>query len=298
MATQLAERVKREADQRAAANAARHESFLRYRRGYWAKMALGISFGALLIYLLVDVEPRHNGGSWYGYFLGTVATGLIIWLTLLGVRKRAMTPGKWSLKAWTSAHIYLGLSLTVIATLHAGFQLGWNVHTLAWVLMMIVILSGIFGIIVYGVIPRQLSSNRDESTEAQMLETISDIDRQLFDAAQPLDTESAAEIQSALDEDAFGGGVWRRITGKYDGGGTTAALASFRTHSGSGSHPQDELFDRLEALLSRKQAALARLRRHLRLKALLQIWLYFHVPLTFALLSALSAHIISVFFYW
>ena len=43
---------------------------------------------------------------------------------------------------------------------------------------------------------------------------------------------------------------------------------------------------------------LARLRRHLRLKALLEIWLYVHVPATFALLAALTAHIVSVFFYW
>ena len=51
-------------------------------------------------------------------------------------------------------------------------------------------------------------------------------------------------------------------------------------------------------LLKQKEAALTRLRRHLRIRALLEIWLYVHVPLTFALIAALSAHIISVFFYW
>jgi hypothetical protein len=52
------------------------------------------------------------------------------------------------------------------------------------------------------------------------------------------------------------------------------------------------------ALLERKAAALERIRRHLRIKALLEVWLYVHVPLTFALIAALSAHIVSVFFYW
>ena len=279
-------------------SAAQHEGFLRYRAGYWGKMALGISITLIIMYLLIDIEPRHNGGTWLGYTLGTVGVGLIIWLTLLGVRKRAMTPGRWSLKAWTSAHVYLGLSLMVIGTLHTGFQLGWNVHTLSWVLMMIVILSGIFGITVYSILPRQLSSNRDETTEVQMLETVSDIDRQLFDAAQPLDAEGAAIIQEALDETAFDGGLRQRLSGKYRGGGTARALSAFRTESRVGGHPQDELYDRLEALLSRKLAALMRIRRHLRLKAMLQIWLYVHVPVTFGLLAALSAHIISVFFYW
>jgi hypothetical protein len=51
-------------------------------------------------------------------------------------------------------------------------------------------------------------------------------------------------------------------------------------------------------LLERKAAALARIRHHLRIKALLEIWLYVHVPATFALIAALGAHIFSVFFYW
>ena len=76
--------------------------------------------------------------------IGTIGALLILWLTCLGLRKRAITPGGWSLKAWTSAHVYLGLSLIVIGTLHTGFQLGWNVHTLAWSLMMIVIIIALF----------------------------------------------------------------------------------------------------------------------------------------------------------
>ena len=97
-----------------------------------------------------------------------------------------MTRGRWSLKAWTSAHVYLGLSLVVIATLHTGFQLGWNVHTLAYALMLLVIASGIYGIAVYAALPAALSSNREEMTETQMLDALRAIDRQLHDAAQPL----------------------------------------------------------------------------------------------------------------
>ena len=137
-----------------------HEGFLRHRDYRWLKIARRFCAVAILAYLLIDVEPRPNGGSWYGYTLGTIGALLILWLTALGVRKRAITRKRWSLKAWTSAHVYLGLSLIVIATLHTGFQFGWNIHTLAYVLMMLVILSGIYGISAYAFLPAALSDNR------------------------------------------------------------------------------------------------------------------------------------------
>jgi len=51
-------------------------------------------------------------------------------------------------------------------------------------------------------------------------------------------------------------------------------------------------------VLLRKQALLRRARRDVAYKARLDLWLYVHVPLSIALLVALVAHIVSVFFYW
>ncbi|MEJ7927691.1 hypothetical protein WG908_13110 [Sphingobium sp. AN641] len=274
-----------------------HEGFLRHAGFRWLKIALSISVIAVTSYLLVDVTPRHNGGSWYGYALGTIGVGLILWLTLLGVRKRAMTRGCWSLKAWTSAHVYLGLSLVVIGTLHTGFQLGWNVHTLAWALMMLVIASGIFGVCAYAVLPAAMSANRDEMTQAQMLDSVRAIDRQLHEAAQPLPQDQAEWVERALRQDPFGGGLWARLSGRYRRCEVARAQKVLRAAGIAGASGSDPLA-RIDALLGRKQAMLARLRRHLRLRALLEIWLYVHVPMTFALLAALTAHIVSVFFYW
>lgn len=275
-----------------------HDGFLRHRNFRWLKIALSISFVAILGYALIDVEPRPNGGSWYGYTLGTIGALLILWLTVLGVRKRAMTPGRWSLKSWTSAHVYLGLSLIVIATLHAGFQFGWNVHTLAYGLMMLVILSGIFGIFVYATIPAALSNNREEMTQVQMLDALRAIDRQLHDAAQPLAHAQAELVQASLDQDPFGGGIARRLSGRYPRCATRAAQRGIRLVTGQVPDTGTDPLERVDALLERKEAMLARLRRHLQLKALLEVWLYIHVPVTFALIAALSAHIVSVFFYW
>ncbi|MBB4640699.1 hypothetical protein HNQ99_000992 [Rhizorhapis suberifaciens] len=275
-----------------------HEGFLRHRDFRWLKIAAAISAMAILGYALIDVNPRHNGGSWYGYALGTIGALLILWLSVLGIRKRAMTAGRWSLKAWTSAHVYLGLSLIVVATLHTGFQFGWNVHTLAYALMMVVILSGMFGIFVYATLPAALSSNREEMTQPQMLDAIRAIDRQLHDAAQPLPHAQAELVQASLDDDPFGGGIVRRLSGRYPDCATRRAQSGIRLSTGHRPDVGNDPLERVDALLERKEAMLARLRRHLQLRALLEVWLYIHVPITFALIAALCAHIVSVFFYW
>jgi hypothetical protein len=278
---------------------AMHDGFLKHAGFRWLKISSGIILLCIVSYIFIDVSPRHNGGSWYGYTLGTIGALLILWLTMLGVRKRAMTSGSWSLKAWTSAHIYLGLSLIVIGTLHTGFQLGWNIHTAAYVFMMIVIISGIFGIYFYATIPDKLSDNRDEMTETEMLENLRSLDRQLHESAQPLSAEHAALVLQSLEQDPFGGGFMRRIAGKYPDCATRIAQADLRRERAY--QPKmggDDPLDKVDALLEKKEATLARVRRHLRLKAMLQVWLFIHVPMTFALIGSLSAHIISVFFYW
>ncbi len=277
--------------------ASEHEGFLRYQGYKWLKIALAISAVALLIYMFNDVQPKPNGGSIYGYITGTIGVGLILWLAWLGVRKRTITAGRWSLKSWTSAHVYLGLSLIVIATLHTGFDFGWNVHTLAYALMMFVIISGIFGITAYATLPQELSANRGETTQIQMLDNLRMLDRQLNEAAQPLDAEGAALVRMALEDDPFGGGLIARLTGRYGKCGTRAALDAVRDHQAR-KEGEDDPYDHVEVLLERKKSSLARIRKHLRLKALLEAWLYVHVPLTFALIAALFVHIVSVFYCW
>lgn len=270
-----------------------HISFLRHRRWRWLKVATVLSLVVIVSYLLIDVEPRHNGGTWYGYTLGTIGAGLIVWLALLGIRKRRMTEGKWSLKAWTSAHVYLGLALVVIGTMHTGFQLGWNVHTLAWALMILVIVSGIYGIVVYAMLPEKISANRREMTKGEMLDALAAIDRQLDNASQPLGRAESDLVIAALEQDPFAFGIVTRLSGNYRKCRTTAALKAF----GEGA-VHDEETDKVVKLLRKRRAQLDQIRRQMKLRALLDIWLYVHVPVTIALLAALTAHIISVFYYW
>jgi len=284
--------------QRGELEAVAHEGFLRYRRFRWFKIALGISLLLVVVYLAVDVQPRHNGGSWLGYLLGTIGLLLILWLAMLGIRKRAITRGRWSLKAWTSAHVYLGLALIVIGTLHTGFQFGWNVHTVAYALMMLVILSGVYGIAVYSALPQGLSDSRSEMTGPQMIDAVNSLDKQIQSSAQPLSDADSEVVIGSLGEDTFGGGVWRRLTGSYPRCGNRRALQIMRGRLAETSGKQAQAVEQVVTLLERKAAALQRVRGYVQRRALLEVWLYVHIPLTFVLIAALLAHVVSVFFYW
>jgi hypothetical protein len=164
--------------------------------------------------------------------------------------------------------------------------------------MLLVIVSGVWGVSAYATLPAALSNNRDQRTEAEMLEDVRAIDRQLHSAALGLSPDDAATVERSLAADPFAGSLWTRLSGRYPACATTQAARAIRARTGGMVDDGVDPLERVDVLLTRKQAALGRLRRHLKLRALLEIWLYFHVPLTIALIAALTAHIISVFFYW
>jgi hypothetical protein len=49
---------------------------------------------------------------------------------------------------------------------------------------------------------------------------------------------------------------------------------------------------------SGRQKLLKLIRSDIRMSAVQEIWLFFHVPMSFGLIAALVAHIVSVFLYW
>jgi hypothetical protein len=268
----------------------RHAGFLSHRRYLWAWVGLGLSLAAILLTLLDDPWPRPNGGTALGLALGTLGAGLIVWLSLLGIRKRRYSDGVWSLKAWVSAHVWLGLSLLVIATLHAGFQFGWNVHTLAYGLMVVVILSGIWGVILYQRLPRRLSDVRAEASERAMAAALAENARALRTAARPLMDREAALVEEAAAGPIVGRSLLARMTGTVARCGTARALA--------GIDREDPDTAQAYVLLEQRAVLLRQVRGVAALKTRLQAWLLVHVPMTFALLAALLAHILAVFFYW
>lgn len=295
----------------------RHVSFLAYDNFRYLKIALAAVAASIVLYVAVPPYGERYGGGWAGYALGTVGALLILWLTWFGYRKRSYDPeSKYvrphrpgapeeahqaedpsRLARRLSAHVYLGLALLVIATLHTGFHFGWNIHTLAYVLMCVVIASGVYGVIAYARYPRQMTANRESMTLAQMQAQVAAIDAELRRRVMPMDDAMATIIRDSLDNTPIGGSMWRQLSGRYPDCGTVQAIARLHALPDAGPGAITDTWRLLRAKLDEKASLVGRLRRDIRFKALMDIWLYLHVPLTFALLAALIAHIVSVFYF-
>jgi len=276
----------------------RHQSILEYARFRYFKAALALSLAAGAVYLWHDPPLKPYGGTWLGYALGTLGALLILWLTWFGVRKRRYASRLGTVQGWLSAHVYLGTALLVVATLHTGFELGWNVHTLAYVLMVATVASGFYGVFVYLSVPGLMTANRGDETLEAMLLKIADLDREIREKALSLPDAILGSVNASLDGTRLGGSASLVISGRDPACPTAAALRQLpeigRTLSGDAAKLNHEVY----TLLLQKNELLGRARRDLRYKARLDLWLYLHVPLAMALLAALAAHVISVFLYW
>jgi hypothetical protein len=276
----------------------RHHSILEYARFRWFKAALLLAAVCSAVYLWHEPPLKPYGGSWLGYTLGTIGALLILWLTWYGVRKRRYRSSVGTVQGWLSAHVYLGTALIVVVTLHTGFELGWNVHTLAYVLMLLVIVSGFYGVFVYLRIPRLMTENLGEETLPGIVLRLQDLDRELREEALSLPDELVAVVDRSVKGTRLGGGFFRLLRGTDPACETAAAVREWPRLARSLTGDVARLDKQVYGLLLQKNQLLARARRDLKHKAILDFWLYLHVPLAIMLLAALIAHVIAVFIYW
>jgi hypothetical protein len=273
------------------------QSFLSYRRYRHAKLATLICVVATGIFWWDNPVGGRSGGTWVGWGLGGFSAALMLWLLWFGVRKRSYFSTSASLQSWLSAHVYLGLTLLVLVPLHSGFQFGWNFHNLAQVLVGLVILSGLVGILMYAQVPDRMTRNRRGQKIDTLFEQVADLDAECAGVALALPDFYAQAADLAIGETRIGGGWLRQFSGREPRCGTSIALRLIQDHRVELTQQQRVNVARVVELLGRKAALLERIRRDVRYKALMDIWLFFHIPLAVASLVAVAVHIVIVFYY-
>ena len=268
-----------------------------YKNYYYFKIAVVIILIAFVAYLSFEPAIGHYGGSWLGYGLGTISALMVIWMAWYGIRKRRYRSSG-STQNWLSAHIYFGTAMTFMVTLHSGFHFGFNVHTLAYAMLMIVVISGFFGNYTYMMYPRQMTENMGEDSLDGLLLGIAEADKLARQIALLMPDEINNVVAQACRETYIGIGLIEQLRGFQPNCPSAIAVQKLTTLNDNLTTEQRKLYRELYSIMVRRQSLVKRARQDLMYRSRLGFWLYFHVPFTIALLVAMTAHIIAVFFYW
>lgn len=274
-------------------------TLLTYGKGRYLWGAVIGAVALLLSYSYYARTTIPSGSTVWGLVYGWIGLLAILVLMFLGIRKRWYFSRLGTLQGWTSAHVYLGLLTLLIIPLHAGFQFGWDVHTLAYVLLVVVVLSGIVGLLIYLTVPAILTTH-ESGMLPDMLEA--EIDQILKEMKQ-LAADKPGIFQHLYQEEArrcreLGFQGWRILFTRVDQG----AILAQRTrdlHDQLADIPaiDQEGFSRFAGLVLRKTELEAYLAGQMRLKNGLQAWLYVHVPVSIALVAAVGIHLLVVLYY-
>lgn len=315
----------------------RRPNFLEYKRYRYLKLAGLLAGTAALAYWPASPAGASYGGTWFGYVLGIVSALLILLLAWYGIRKRRpprMTDKRhaerrmlareavgimaekrganprrmhaddnWrhggSMQGWLSSHIYLGVALLVLVTLHSGFRFAWNVQTLAYVLVVLIVASGIYGAFAYLRYPRLITENIGGDTLDGLLEKIAKLDELAHVGAQGLPEEVVTLVSQARQGTRLGGSFFQQLGPGQRNCPTQLAVERVQELAKvlvNGDHPR--LIRDLYSVLLQKQHLVGIARNEIRLNARMQFWLYLHVPLALGLLAALLAHVVSIIVFW
>lgn len=292
-----------------------HQNILTWRNyRYLAWFIVSVVASTWVFFSQFGKPLPPSGSTWQGYVLGTFGALLIIWLTLLGLRKRRYRSQMGTVQGWVSAHVYLGLSVPFVALMHSAGQIGsLNIHALTFWIMMVVIASGFFGLYAYLHVPENMNKNIEGKNIAHWISELSSIDRQLAETASTINSDCCSEILSALDGTSLGGSKLVQLLGidkstlfsveqarVISNADQTAIIRilSQRIPRAQDNEQLSILLNTAFLLFGSRQRMLRIIRKDMRYKSLLAIWLHLHIPLTVSLLIGLFVHVFVIFFYW
>lgn len=277
------------------------ENILNYNKALWFKIFL-ISLILLIISYIAYAHyvENPNGATFIGLLYGIIGLLAIILLMYYGVRKRTYNTTFGTLKGWLSFHVYIGFLTLIIVPMHAGFKFGVNVHTLSFLLMAIVVLSGIFGAYFYLNFPIRFTKYGNELLYDGFDEEIKKIVNQMRGLAKNKSKYFIDITEEAISYGVPAGqrGWWLVFNLGIKGlSSEKGYLSQMDKDIGKIQESEREDFQRLAILSLQKIELQRRFIAQMRIKNVLESWLYIHLPVSFVMLLALAVHIVSVIYY-
>jgi predicted membrane channel-forming protein YqfA (hemolysin III family) len=263
----------------------------------WRRIFLILLIAVSGFYFYNSSREFPHGGSTLGLTYGTIGYALILLLAFFGIRKRWYRSRFGTLEQWLQSHIYLGILALVILLFHTGGRFNDKVAVATLILVGIVVLSGIFGAVLYVTIPRLLTEVESELTVAEISEQLNQLAKQMARIASG-HSEPFQRIYNQLLSESMPGwmGGWGLLVSR---------LARKKGKVATDLPQMLALVPKEEEVELRQMLVVSRQRKELlirmlfqqRYKNVLEAWLYIHVPFTIALLVLALVHIAAVFFY-
>lgn len=243
-----------------------------------------------------------HGGTAVGLTLGFAALALILLLLAFGVRKRAYRSRLGRMETWLQSHVYLGLLSVVVVLLHTGFRFEDKLAVTAFVVLVLVVVTGLAGAVLYTTVPRLLTEVESDLTPAETSDRLNQIAASMARLAAGKST-AFQRIQRSLLAESRPGRLagWRivlagrRRRGEQAGAGVEGP--AWQALLGRVERTEQEELRRLLVLSRQHKELHLRLIYQQRYRNLLDAWLWLHLPLSLALLVLALAHGAAALYY-
>jgi hypothetical protein len=232
---------------------------------------------------------------------------------MLSARKKTIRLRWGTLSGWLKGHIWLGLLSVPLIFFHAAFRWGGLLEQILMAVFLVVILSGVFGVILQNILPRLMKSQLDgEVIPDQMDHLCRGLQREADACLVASCGGPAVEAALARDPQSLSAttsepvnwllGLYLTTIRPYLGAVPVAGsvLASNQQSELVFERAQSSVPDQFRSTVDQLEE-LCRIRRRLQLQAqlhrFLHGWLKVHIPLSIVLLVLAILHIVTALYY-
>jgi hypothetical protein len=275
-----------------------HRSDPPRRMIHLAGIAATLVLAALAVFGIIEfgLGQRLLGFLNMRWITGLVGLAGIAGVMTYPARRRVYKKRQGALRYWMLVHAYLGVIAGVMILLHGGTDSGGLFTTTLMVSFDLVVLTGIFGIFCYIVVPRLMTRIEGEPLLIDdLLARRGELESELHGLAASLSEPATSVVKKATSRFLSFGYLMKQYMSRVPLAELVAsARTEFKKHTDGLQNPSDRgKVDRaVEAAVTiRRLDALIILHRTLKL------WLVPHVIFTSLMLALLIVHIIQVIYF-
>jgi hypothetical protein len=257
-------------------------------------LVVGLTAGVVWALSRFGIDERL-GGTWLTvrWVTGLLGLGGVAAVMTYPLRKQVYRRRAGALRYWMLAHVYVGLAAGLVLLLHGGRTTGGLLTSLLMVAFDAVIVTGLFGVLVYLVAPRVMTSIEGEpllvedlrARREELRETLADIGQRSNDSLREF---VRRKVRGRVFSFRY---LLRQYIRREE---LTALLAAARETYEAEARSLDPESRQLLLEAVEATVTLRRVDSLIYLHQLLKLWLAPHVVATSLMLALMLVHVVQV----